>query len=96
VIFLQKLHVGEKAPDLDWLDTEGTLKVDGKDIRVNRYYEKNPANILGRSAMDGTMYAGRQGEGGTGEYTVHSDGRDLTQAIADMLAGREDHGPRAD
>jgi N12 class adenine-specific DNA methylase len=86
VIFLQKLHVGEKATDFSWLDTEGSITVDGQAMRVNRYYEQNPANILGRSAMDGTMYAGRQGKGG--EYTVHSDGRDLTQAIEAMLTNQ--------
>ena len=87
VIFLQKLHAGEKATDLNkrWLDTEGRITVDGQDMRVNRYYEKNPGNILGRSAMDGTMYAGRKGKGEGDEYTVHSDGRDLNQAIASLL-----------
>lgn len=83
VIFLQKLRPGEKSElGADWLDTDGRITVDGQTMRVNRYYEKNPGHILGRSAMDGSMYRG-QGQ----EYTVHGDGRDLTQAIDELLAG---------
>lgn len=83
IIFLQRHGEGQK-PDLNaaWLDTEGRL--DG-DIRVNRYFAENPTHILGRSAMDGTMYAA--GRSGKGEYTVHGDGRDLAKAIDDILAG---------
>lgn len=84
VLFLQKLREGEKATDTAWLDTDGKITVDGVEMRVNRYYQANPENILGRSAMDGTMYAGR----GEGEYTVHGDGRDLTKAISDLVANK--------
>ncbi len=92
IVFFQKLAEGENpAPDAAWLDTDGRLP---GDIRVNRYFAENPQNILGRSAMDGTMYGAAATQG---EYTVHSDGRDLSVAIdeavrrsmpADALGGR--------
>ncbi len=84
VIFMQKLRADEK-PELNaaWLDTNGRITVDGKDIPVNRYYQEYPSHILGRSAMDGTMYASSRGN----EYTVHSDGRDISKAIDDLLRG---------
>lgn len=81
IVFFQKLKDGDQ-PDMSaaWLDTNG--KLDG-DIRVNRYFAENPGNILGRSAMDGTMYAhgGNKGE----EYTVHGDGRDLAEALESTI-----------
>ena len=89
VIFLQKLRPDEpRDRDASWLDVNGKITVDGQDIRVNRYYQDNPTHILGRSATDGTMYGGRTPEeGGQGEYTVHGDGRDLGQAIDNLITG---------
>ena len=88
VIFLQKLRDDEaRDRSASWLDVNGSINVDGADIRVNRYYQDNPTHILGRSANDGTMYAGRKSEeGAPGEYTVHSDGRDLGKAIDDLIS----------
>lgn len=83
IVIFQKLREGEKADkNAAWLDTGGEINVDGQNIRVNRYFQENPHHILGRSAMDGTMYAGAKDKG---EYTVHSDGRDLNAAIADII-----------
>jgi N12 class adenine-specific DNA methylase len=82
IVFLQKLRENEKpAPNAVWLDTEGKITVDGVEIRVNRYFQAHPDHILGRSAMDGTMYGGR----GEGEYTVHGDGRDISKSINDIM-----------
>jgi N12 class adenine-specific DNA methylase len=84
VVFFQKLRAGENPPaNPSWLDVDGSITVEGKAIRVNRYYQDNPTHILGKSAMDGTMYAGQAKEGG--EYTVHSDGRDVAAAIDAIL-----------
>lgn len=87
VIFMQRLQEGEK-PDLKapWLNTKGKITVDGADMQVNRYFEVNPHHILGRSAMDGTMY-GAAAASATGEYTVHSDGRDIGAAFDAILTG---------
>ncbi|MFI3270813.1 MAG: PLxRFG domain-containing protein [Pseudomonadota bacterium] len=83
VIFLQKKREGDKQGSLAWLDTEGHIQsAEDGDIRVNRYYQENPTHILGRSAMDGTMYAGKGNE-----YTVHGDGRDLGKAIDKLIEG---------
>lgn len=72
IVFLQKLKAGEVATDNSWLEHG---EIEGG-IVVNGYFAKNPQQILGRSAMDGTMYGG-----GGNEYTVHSDGRDLETAL---------------
>ena len=83
IIFLQKLHADEKRDyDAAWLNINGKIDVDGQAIKVNKYFEQNPTHILGRSAMDGSMYRGK-GE----EYTVHSDGRDLGAAIDEIIQG---------
>lgn len=89
IVFLQKLGPDEaRERDAAWLDTEGELSIEGGGTaRVNRYFVENPGHILGRSAMDGTMYAGRRNEKGLGEYTVHGDGRDLGAAIDGILSG---------
>lgn len=83
VIFLQKLKEGE-APALNaaWLDVNGSVSSGGEAIRVNRYYEENPTHIIGRSAMDGTMYGRAKTEG---EYTVHADGRDVEEEIGRII-----------
>lgn len=84
IIFLQKLGPSEKRDRAAaWLDVDGEIE---GGIRVNRYFQENPQHILGRSAMDGSMYGGRRDEQGNGEYTVHSDGRDLGQVIDQILA----------
>lgn len=81
IVILQKLKADEK-PDTKaaWLDTNGDIE----GIRVNRYFQDNPTHIMGRSAMDGTMYGSSKEKG---EYTVHGDGRDLTAAINDVIEG---------
>lgn len=85
ILFLQKLHVGEAADTKGaWLDADGSVTVDGVTMRVNRYFAEHPENILGRSAMDGKMYS-RGRTDGEGEYTVHSDGRDLAAAIDEAV-----------
>lgn len=82
LVLMRKRHPGDTAPSAPaWLDTNGAL-ADG--TRVNRYFAENPDLILGRSAMDGTMYgAGKK----DGEYTVHPDGRSIPAAIRDAVAG---------
>ena len=70
IIFLQKLGPSEKRDRAAaWLDVD---EGDRGRIRVNRYFQENPQHILGRSAMDGSMYGGRRDEQGNGEYTVHT------------------------
>ena len=86
VIFLQKLDASEKRDrNAAWLDVDGAIDGEKGPIRVNRYYQENPTHILGRSAMDGTMYGGRRDADGEGEYTVHGDGRDIGKAIDELL-----------
>ncbi|MFX1768009.1 DEAD/DEAH box helicase family protein [Paraburkholderia sp. A1RI-2L] len=58
IVFLQKLHEGQ-TPDRRWVDV-GTVKdaaTDG-DIPLNQYFIDHPEMMLGRMALEGTMYAG--------------------------------------
>ncbi|CAB4134764.1 LT_GEWL domain containing protein [uncultured Caudovirales phage] len=84
IVFMQKLREGEKSSNNSWLDTDGKITVDGEEMRVNKYFEANPNHILGKSAMDGSMYGAARGEK---EYTVHSDGRDIAKSIEDIING---------
>jgi N12 class adenine-specific DNA methylase len=61
IVVFRKLKNGEKSSNTVWTDVNGNI--DG--IRINKYFESNPQNILGRLANDGTLRAGKE------ELTVH-------------------------
>lgn len=82
IVFFQKRREGETDNDTTWLET-GAEGPNG--TRLNRYFANNPDMILGRPAMDGTMYAGGRKEGGKGEFTVHADGRDLEASLNETI-----------
>ncbi len=82
IVFFQKRREGETDNDATWLET-GFEGPNG--TRLNRYFAENPDMILGRAAMDGTMYAGGRKEGGKGEFTVHPDGRDLEASLNEAV-----------
>ena len=82
IVFFQKRREGETDNDTTWLETG----VDGPNgTKLNGYFAANPDMILGRAAMDGTMYAGGRKEGGAGEFTVHADGRDLEASLDEAI-----------
>jgi N12 class adenine-specific DNA methylase len=87
IVFFQKRKAGEGEGDTSWLDT-GVEGPNG--TRINSYFAANPDMMLGRPAMDGTMYAGGRDPNGKGEFTLHDDGRDmqasLDQAIDSITA----------
>jgi N12 class adenine-specific DNA methylase len=71
ILFLQKRAEGEKPAGKAWMN----LKNAGENIDVNEYYVEHPEMVLGKHSMQGSMYGG-------GEYTLESDGRDLSEAIS--------------
>lgn len=96
IVFFQKKRESDPDGDPSWLEVD---RPGPDDTRINGYFAANPHMILGRPAMDGTMYAsGRRPSGNQrGEFTVHADGRDLAAAldqaidsIRAKLPGRED------
>jgi N12 class adenine-specific DNA methylase/antirestriction protein ArdC/phage/plasmid primase-like uncharacterized protein len=58
IVFLQKLHEGQ-TPDRSWVNV-GTVgdAATGNDIPLNQYYIDHPEMMLGRMALEGSMYAG--------------------------------------
>ena len=81
IVFFQKRRAGDEQGDTSWMST-GAAGPNG--TKLNAWFANNPDMILGRPAMDGTMYAG--GRRGEGEFTVHDDGRDLGAALTEALA----------
>jgi N12 class adenine-specific DNA methylase len=82
IVFFQKRREGDTDGDTTWLETD----VEGPNgTRLNRYFAENPDMILGRAAMDGTMYARGRDPNGKGEFTVHADGRDLEAALNEAI-----------
>ncbi len=62
IVVFRRLKDGETAQNTVWTDTNG--QVNG--VRLNKYFEQHPENILGRVANDGSIYAGKENE-----MTVH-------------------------
>lgn len=80
IVFFQKRRAGDEQGDTSWMGT-GATGPNG--TKLNAWFANNPDMILGRPAMDGTMYAG--GRRGEGEFTVHDDGRDLGAALTEAM-----------
>ncbi|MDR5791693.1 DEAD/DEAH box helicase family protein [Caballeronia sp. LP003] len=58
IVFLQKLHEGQ-TPDRTWVNVGRLVDAaSGNDIPVNQYFVDHPEMMLGRMALEGTMYAG--------------------------------------
>lgn len=79
IVIFKKLKDGETAKNKVWADTNG--QVNG--VRINKYFEQNPQNILGRVAADGTMYGSRSEP----ELTVHptDEHQDLQASIRSAI-----------
>lgn len=79
IVVFRKLKQGETAQNTVWTDVDGAI--DG--IRINKYFEQNPQNILGTLSSEGTMYAGREG----GELTVNPspEHADINQSVTSAL-----------
>src|SRR3990167_192243 len=81
IIFLQKRESWQTPKDASWVETTET-KVGRESVEINSYFAKNPAMMLGKPAMSGTMY-------GDKEFTLEPTGdlpQQLTQAIAKLDA----------
>jgi hypothetical protein len=74
IIFLRKPD-GTPFRGEAWTDTRKVPAGEGKEAEINQYFAKYPEMVLGRLAMDGSMYGGKE------EMTVHPTG-DLYPALA--------------
>ncbi len=78
VVVFRKLKKGEKATNTIWTDTEGSIN----GVRINKYFEANPQNILGEVSDQGTMY------GDSKELTVNptSEHENIGESLSNSLA----------
>lgn len=80
IVFLQKAWPGE-APDKSWVEV-GSVRDDatGEDIPLNRYFVERPDMMLGKMALQGSMYGGGQAT------LVATEGQDLAVALETAVA----------
>jgi len=78
ILIMQKRQASGQA----WVEVAPiTLKNrwgDDEEVTINKVFVEHPDWVLGTPSLAGTMYAGDQ-------YTVESDGRDIAQAIEELL-----------
>jgi N12 class adenine-specific DNA methylase len=84
VVVFRKLKKGEVAQNTVWTDTEGEIN----GIRINKYFEQNPQNILGRLADDGKLNPRTDKELTVHPTPEHADiTKSLTRALKNMAKG---------
>ena len=84
IIYLRKRLPGEPQGDSSWVETDN-IEVDGKNgnpvgFTLNRYFVKNPSNVLGEHSAEGSMYKGQS-------YTVRrsTDSTPLQPLLKDAV-----------
>lgn len=78
VLMFRKREPGREPANTDW-ETVGPLIVDGKNIKINNYFDTHPHNVLGRITVGTGMY-------GAETVSVKADG-DLS-AVPALLGER--------
>lgn len=79
IVFLQKARPDETL-DKSWVEVGTTRdETTGEDIPLNRYFVDRPDMMLGKMALQGSMYGGGQAT------LVAADGQDLTTALEAAL-----------
>src|SRR6266699_6330007 len=81
ILFLHKRAKGQVIQGERWTDT-ATFMLDETPVALNEYYVHNPHMMLGRMALTGTMYRGKEPTL-AGELTAEQ----LARAIAALPAG---------
>jgi N12 class adenine-specific DNA methylase/TolA-binding protein/predicted O-methyltransferase YrrM len=79
LVFLRKLHDGEKPSGPAWLNLARYVNSDGSEFQINEYFAAHPQMMLGRMAYAGTMYR-------SNEPALLPDGRNLGSALAEAVA----------
>ena len=78
IIFLRKLHDGEKPGGPTWQKIAEHVNRDGVPFQVNEYFAAHPHMMLGRMANAGTMYR-------SNEPALVPDDRDLAAALGEAI-----------
>lgn len=78
LVFLRKRAEGEQA-NMDWVNTTQYRDKNGKTVPLNRYFKKNPDQMLGEFGAYGTMY------GPDEPALIARDGDNLSKLLAKAL-----------
>ncbi|MBO1269517.1 helicase [Arthrobacter cavernae] len=79
LLLLRKREPGREPGNTDW-ERVGPVIIDGRNVKINNYFDLNPANVLGQITVGNGMY---------GEETVSVKADDLS-AVPALLAERLD------
>lgn len=79
LLLLRKREPGREPANTDW-ETVGPVIIDGRNVKINNYFDLNPQNVLGQITVGNGMY---------GEETVSVKADDLA-AVPQLLAQRLD------
>lgn len=79
LLLLRKREPGREPANTEW-ERVAPVIVDGRDVKINAYFDLNPQNVLGRITVGNGMY---------GEETVSVKADDLS-AVPQLLAQRLD------
>jgi hypothetical protein len=79
IIFLRRLAKARSPPVPPGRSSPSTRTADGTVFQINEYFAANPHMMLGRMAMESTMYR-------AGEPALVPDGRDLAAALREAVA----------
>ncbi len=79
IVFMRRLHDGEKPSGPAWLNLAEHVNRDGVEFHINEYFAASPHMMLGQMANAGTMYR-------SNEPALVPDDRDLAAALAEAVA----------
>ena len=79
IVFLRRLHDGEKPSGPPWLNLADHVNREGVEFQINEYFAANPHMMLGQMANAGTMYR-------SNEPALVPNDRDLAAALAEAVA----------
>lgn len=77
LLLLRKREAGREPANTDW-ERVGPAIVDGRNVKINNYFDLNPQNVLGKITVGNGMY---------GDETVSVKADDLS-SVSDLLAER--------
>jgi hypothetical protein len=59
LILLRKREPGREPGNTDW-ETVGPVIIDGRNVKINNYFDLNPQNVLGQITVGNRMYGRKQ------------------------------------
>ncbi|MCG3147664.1 MAG: hypothetical protein PCFJNLEI_01105 [Verrucomicrobiae bacterium] len=80
IVILRKLNPGETPSGPAWKGTAEHVNSKGEPIYINEFFAERPQMMLGTMELSGRMYRDN-------EPTLESDGRDLGEALAEVIGG---------